>query len=106
MRNGGGREPFRHCLFEHEVRLYAHKRRLLGINAVTLCVSACIASRIMASVSVTTSIAPPNLCTQRGVFSMKKTKYLLPVAAAGVLALTLSACSGDGGGGGIHRRIG
>ncbi|WP_309075904.1 ABC transporter substrate-binding protein [Paenarthrobacter sp.] len=31
---------------------------------------------------------------------MKKTKYLLPVAAAGVLALTLSACSGDGGGGG------
>ncbi|KUM35118.1 extracellular solute-binding protein [Arthrobacter sp. EpRS71] len=31
---------------------------------------------------------------------MKKTKYLLPVAAAGVLALTLSACSGDSGGGG------
>lgn len=31
---------------------------------------------------------------------MKKTKYLLPVAAAGVLALTLSACSGGGGGGG------
>lgn len=37
---------------------------------------------------------------------MKKTKYLLPVAAAGVLALTLSACSGDGGRRRINRRLG
>src|SRR6476660_10085770 len=31
---------------------------------------------------------------------MKTRKYLLPVAAAGVLALSLSACAGGGGGGG------
>src|SRR6478609_2660832 len=31
---------------------------------------------------------------------MKTCKYLLPVAAAGVLALSLSACAGGGGGGG------
>lgn len=34
--------------------------RLLGIDAVTFGVSACIWAPIMASVSVTTSIAPPN----------------------------------------------
>ena len=31
---------------------------------------------------------------------MKTPKFLLPVATAGVLALTLSACGGGGGGGG------
>jgi len=30
---------------------------------------------------------------------MKTPKFLLPIATAGVLALTLSACGGGGGGG-------